>query len=303
MSSEAIDSPVAVSEGQDQSENNVAATATWEEQGWNEQSEEMTASHIQHSDQHQEEPTNSVDPAPNSASSGESPSDDDDEDAGEYDPESITFTTASASAPAPSLAVEPEPEPEPEPESGLESKQEAEQSRELPRPSKKPKTAGGFLVGSSDDEDEDDAPTPPAPDNAPDATTITTLKPAPTPAQAQPFSPSPLQQSTSAQELPAHLPAQASNDTSPVDGAPAAAATIAVAAAPVVEPPVDYVANLEDRVKEDPRGAVNAWIDLIREHRSQNRIDDARDVYERFFKTFPQAVSFLFTLHCGIAFK
>ena len=109
MSSEAIDNPVAVSEGQDQSENNVAhnvaATATWEEQGWNEQSEEMTASHIQHSDQHQEEPTNSVDPAPNSASSGESPSDDDDEDAGEYDPESITFTTTASSASASAASI------------------------------------------------------------------------------------------------------------------------------------------------------------------------------------------------------
>ena len=264
MASEAVNSPVTGPEGQPDD----AAAAAWEEQGWNEQSEDLTASHTpQHSEPHQE-PANSVEPAPNSASSGEPPSDDDDEDAGEYDPESITFTTpASAVAPAPALAVEPGPEP----------KQEQEQ--DLPRPSKKPKTAGGFLVGSSDDEDEDedDAPAP-----APDTTT---LKPAPATAQTQPFSPSPLQQSSTVQDTPA----QVSNNENPVDSVSAAAL--------VVEPPVDYVANLEDRIKEDPRGAVNAWLDLIREHRSQNRIDEARAVYERFFKTFPQAVSSPSTFH------
>lgn len=252
MASEASDNPAAIPEGH--SEDTAVA---WEEQGWNGQSEDLTASHTQHSDQHQE-PTISVDPASNSATSGDPVSDD--EDAAEYDPESVTFTTTApvSVATAPTAPVEPESEPEPEPEP------------ELPRPSKKPKTAGGFLVGSSDDEDEEDTPTP-----APD----TTLKPIPAPIQAQSFSPSPLQQSTTTQDLPA----QVSNDQN--------ATNSAVNAAAIIQPFTDYTGNLEDRVKEDPRGAVNAWLDLVREHRSRNKIDDARAVYERFFKIFPQAVS------------
>lgn len=56
--------------------------------------------------------------------------------------------------------------------------------------------------------------------------------------------------------------------------------------------PHDRVGILEDRIKEDPRGDVTAWLELIGEHRSRNRIDSAREVYERFFKIFPSAVSF-----------
>ncbi|KKA20283.1 mRNA 3'-end-processing protein rna14 [Rasamsonia emersonii CBS 393.64] len=53
--------------------------------------------------------------------------------------------------------------------------------------------------------------------------------------------------------------------------------------------PHDRVGILEDRIKEDPRGDMDAWLELINEHRSRNRIDMARDVYERFFKVFPSA--------------
>jgi cleavage stimulation factor subunit 3 len=54
--------------------------------------------------------------------------------------------------------------------------------------------------------------------------------------------------------------------------------------------PHDRVGMLEDRVQEDPRGDMAAWIELINEHRSRNRIDNARDVYERFLKVFPFSV-------------
>ncbi|CRG85925.1 mRNA 3'-end-processing protein rna14 [Talaromyces islandicus] len=53
--------------------------------------------------------------------------------------------------------------------------------------------------------------------------------------------------------------------------------------------PHDRVGLLEDRIKEDPRGDIGAWLELIGEHRSRNRLDNARDVYERFFKVFPSA--------------
>lgn len=57
--------------------------------------------------------------------------------------------------------------------------------------------------------------------------------------------------------------------------------------------PHDLVGLLEDRIRDDPRGDVSAWLELIGEHRSRNRIDGAREVFERFFKIFPAAVSFL----------
>ncbi|KAF2470295.1 uncharacterized protein BDR25DRAFT_343074 [Lindgomyces ingoldianus] len=51
----------------------------------------------------------------------------------------------------------------------------------------------------------------------------------------------------------------------------------------------DRVGILEDRIAEDPRGDMEAWLDLIAEHRKRHKIDDARAVYDRFFKVFPSA--------------
>ncbi|KAL3475027.1 hypothetical protein BJX99DRAFT_166708 [Aspergillus californicus] len=51
--------------------------------------------------------------------------------------------------------------------------------------------------------------------------------------------------------------------------------------------PHDRVGILEDRIQEDPRGDIPAWLELINEHRGRNRIDSARDVYERFLAVFP----------------
>lgn len=61
-------------------------------------------------------------------------------------------------------------------------------------------------------------------------------------------------------------------------------------AAPRVRLPHDRVGILEDRIKEDPRGDIDAWISLVSEHRKRNKLEDARNVYERFFKVFPAAV-------------
>lgn len=55
--------------------------------------------------------------------------------------------------------------------------------------------------------------------------------------------------------------------------------------------PHDWVGILQDRVDEDPRGDIPAWLELIAEHRARNRLDSAREVYEKFFKVFPMAVS------------
>jgi cleavage stimulation factor subunit 3 len=58
--------------------------------------------------------------------------------------------------------------------------------------------------------------------------------------------------------------------------------------------PQDRVGLLEDRIAEDPRGDIDAWLELIAEHRSRNRIDQAREVYQRFFSIFPTAVCALY---------
>jgi cleavage stimulation factor subunit 3 len=60
---------------------------------------------------------------------------------------------------------------------------------------------------------------------------------------------------------------------------------------PKVRLPQDRVGQLEDRIAEDPRGDVDAWLELINEYRMKNRLEDARAVYARFFKLFPSAVS------------
>ncbi|PGH18892.1 hypothetical protein AJ80_04310 [Polytolypa hystricis UAMH7299] len=53
--------------------------------------------------------------------------------------------------------------------------------------------------------------------------------------------------------------------------------------------PHDRVGILEDRIQADPRGDIEAWLELIDEHRSRNKFDNAREVYERFFKVLPSA--------------
>lgn len=48
---------------------------------------------------------------------------------------------------------------------------------------------------------------------------------------------------------------------------------------------------LEERVNNDPRGDMDAWLALIAETRRRNVIQDTRAVYERFLQVFPQSVS------------
>ena len=55
--------------------------------------------------------------------------------------------------------------------------------------------------------------------------------------------------------------------------------------------PHDKIGILEDRIKEDPRGDLDAWLSLIGEHRKRGKLLDARNTYERFLKVIPTAVS------------
>ncbi|KAK7415855.1 mRNA 3'-end-processing protein rna14 [Neonectria magnoliae] len=124
------------------------------------------------------------------------------------------------------------------------------------RLSSKPKMSGGFLVEASDDEDEDEEPV--------DAATAATVPPPDQP-----------DQSTPSPEV---------NTPAPVVPAPAVSSNVNPAMTSL-----DPVALLEARVKEDPRGDMDAWLNLIADHRRSSRLDQARNVYNRFLDVFPQA--------------
>ncbi|KAL8771700.1 MAG: hypothetical protein Q9209_002891 [Squamulea sp. 1 TL-2023] len=60
-------------------------------------------------------------------------------------------------------------------------------------------------------------------------------------------------------------------------------------ALPKARLPHDKIGILEDRIQEDPRGDMDAWLELISEYRKRNKIQEARATYERFFLVFPAA--------------
>lgn len=63
--------------------------------------------------------------------------------------------------------------------------------------------------------------------------------------------------------------------------------------APKPRLPHDKIGMLEDRIKDDPRGDIEAWSALIDEHKKRGKQDDARGAYERFLNLFPAAVSLI----------
>lgn len=96
------------------------------------------------------------------------------------------------------------------------------------------------------------------------------------------------------------LPVSASVPTPPVSALSAPAPIVSAhnslqkGAAPFTNKrkrlPQDIVGQLEDRIAEDPRGDIDAWMILIDEHRKKGKLDEARAVFERFFVVFPAAV-------------
>lgn len=201
-----------------------------------------------------------------------SPSDADVSDDGEYDPSSVTPYSAVT------LAVQ-------------------EESRSSSRSSnRKPKTVGGFVADDSDDS-EDEGSTTAALQVPAAATSNRTV------------SPSPLQNSVTQEDLKnisedqvdQDMEAQSSDslpvNPSGVEQAPVPAQTTQVLnTAPAstqakARLPHDTSGILEDRIKEDPRGDLDAWMSLIAEHRGRHKFVEARAVYEKFLALFPHAVS------------
>ncbi|KAF4997380.1 hypothetical protein FGRMN_3966 [Fusarium graminum] len=129
--------------------------------------------------------------------------------------------------------------------------------------SSKPKMSGGFIVEASDDEDEDqDEAEQPANAGTPSESAPSQSHPGPSTASDEPVLP-----------VPSHVPVP-----------PSAASNVTPAL-----PGLDPIAFLEARIKEDPRGDMDAWINLIADHRRSSRLDQARSTYNRFVEIFPQA--------------
>ncbi|KAI0905975.1 hypothetical protein F4823DRAFT_609104 [Ustulina deusta] len=229
----------------------TSGNAPWADEGWSGNAD-PNDSNIESGDQEEQ--------YPDAAQTG--PTSDGSEDAAdmdeEYDPESVEITTTAynpESIPTPTLPVGEEP---PAPTAPF-------------RP-KKPKTAGGFIVGSSDDED--DAPTPPP--NPP--------KSAQADIQPRAFTHSPLQQTTTAQEVATPQTSQTSTGTIPATDRPAVSGANAKSRLPT-----DILGILEDRIKEDPRGDIEAWFAIIEEQKRRRMTETTRHTYERFLLVFPVA--------------
>jgi cleavage stimulation factor subunit 3 len=204
-------------------------------------------------------------------------------DGGEYDPSSVTLQ--------PAIVIAGE-----------------EASRSSSRAStRKRKTIGGFIADDSDEETEASTPAQSS-TGLLQAPAASTPKRVPSPLQSsvtqQDVQDTPENQSdskavTNSSNIPSENPSSARDSSSQAPATQvltsAGSAVQNAASFPKARLPNDKTGILEDRIKEDPRGDMDAWLSLIAEHRKRNKLDDARAVYDRFFKVFPQAVSFLFS--------
>ncbi|CAN8104785.1 unnamed protein product [Discula destructiva] len=194
-----------------------------------------------------------------------------DDAAGDYDPASVDLASIlqEEEQEGDSRQTSLKPTPEPTAESA-------------PAP-KRRKTAGGFLVGDSDSED-DQVPTP-----------VSNAVPSQPTQAPQSFPQSPRRTSISApqpEEAVSTVPSssQANNAPAILDAVPAEpSADVPPPFADSADAPYDVITALEQRIKQEPRAATDAWLDLIAELRRRNDTDALRDVYERFLAVFPQS--------------
>ncbi|GAP88546.1 putative mRNA 3 -end-processing protein RNA14 [Rosellinia necatrix] len=241
------------SDGASNADAQLGGNAAWADGGWS-GNVETNGSNRESGDGEEQYSANQPDPA--SDGSEDTADMDEEEDSAEYDPESVEITTTPYNPE--SIIAAPI----------LPAGEERSASAASSRRAKKPKTAGGFIVGSSDDED--DAPTPP--------------KLASTDLQPRAFTRSPLQQITTVHEVAAIRPAQSSNGALSATDHPAIGGTNTKSRLPT-----DVMGMLEDRIKEDPKGDIEAWFALIEEQKRRHKVDDTKNTYERFLEIFPQA--------------
>ncbi|KAL1635407.1 mRNA 3'-end-processing protein rna14 [Diplodia intermedia] len=225
------------------------------------------------------------------------PADDDDED---YDPSALMPDTSAydpSSAPAPAESAQQTSTPTPSQPASQAPSRTASAVPDQKTQAKPPRTMGGFVVDDEDDEDE----SPVA--KAAGAQGVKVSAPGSTHTPERSVSQTPVNALPSSSNVPIHKAAQDQGVSGVSNGAqsalPPADSAASVNPQPqthaAVQPtskarlPQDRIGILEDRIQEDPRGDLDAWLSLISEYRRRDKLEEARAVYARFFKIFPNA--------------
>jgi cleavage stimulation factor subunit 3 len=240
----------------------------------------------------------------------------------EYDPAAIYSPRSDQSASMqPESAANSPPAAETEGENGMKPQPTQTSADGSAAPSKRPRTVGGFVDESEEEEEEPAAQSAEASAallNAMGATeypqrsfTNTPNNTVPNPdvqlysAQAQ--GPASFSAPVAVNE-PALSIASLPNGSTPVPAAtkPGAPDVMTISTRPSAAPvtpaptsaslpkarlPQDRVGILEDRIAEDLRGDIEAWLSLIEEHRRRHKHEEARATFERFLAVFPSSVS------------
>ncbi|KAF4126057.1 cleavage stimulation factor subunit 3 [Geosmithia morbida] len=276
---------------------------TWEGQGYN-------GTDNQQREQQQQQVDNITQDSHISADAEEEEEEEESvqDDGADYDPESVSFDppfqvpdpdpAPASSAPAPAVAP------------GADARTKTQSQRP------KPKMSGGFVVEASDDEEEDDdddddeeeddddggdddgdgddgngngnANTPQT-DAAVAAVAATENNGTSVPTRSQ----NQTAQAQPQQQQQHGIPVASRSVSVMPAPAPAPEARIPEPHVPVGIPTVaglDPTVILEARIKEDPRGDMDAWLGLMADHRRRSSVDALRSVYNRFLEVFPQAV-------------
>lgn len=244
------------------------------------------------------------------------PAPDDQASAGEeeYDP---TSAMATGEEPAQSEQSASPPSADNQGENGLNTV--SADTSAAPLPAKQTRTIGGFVDESEDEEEEPvAAPMMAAPallraseaaETPQRSVTNTPNNTLPTPDvqlhSAQDQGASSVSASVAVNESAPSIASVPVNGTTPVPDAtkpagsltidPARQATASVTPAPLsaslpkARLPQDRIGILNDRIQEDPRGDIEAWLSLIEEQRKRHKYDEARDAFNRFLEQIPTA--------------
>ncbi|KAF1946405.1 mRNA 3'-end-processing protein rna-14 [Clathrospora elynae] len=192
----------------------------------------------------------------------------------EYDPATTYSTPSEQSASMPPESAVNSSPPPPATDGDVDGDSESAMQPQPEPPAKRPRTVGGF-VDESEDEEETHAPGAAEP-----------LQPSFTDTPNNTL-PNHVQLNSAQASVAVHEPALSiaslPNGSTPVPDATKHASL------PKARLPQDRVGILEDRIAEDARGDIEAWLSLIEEHRRRHKYDDARAVFERFLKVFPSS--------------
>jgi cleavage stimulation factor subunit 3 len=160
------------------------------------------------------------------------------------------------------------------------------------------RTIGGFVIEDDEDEEDSDVQTTGAVLNKPADTVVAHVNKTMQPTDHH------LNKSTITHPPSVSDDSRAASSTPlPNFQSPPAMSTSEQQTSPISLPkihvPKDRIGQLQDRIKDDPRGDMDAYLELIREYRQKNRLDDARATYKQFLDLIPSAVSLSSESYCA----